>query len=195
MQRWVSGRKRRRIRDLFSGIKHPRRIAYFVLTSGILALGAAAVVPLLNVVFHEGQTHADEGEIGVIFALGGLGLAIATLGVPLLAARMLKVDAITLTRLMAIPFVLALGLLPLLLNEGALLLLLVGASHIGRVTIFRVSAPLDDAFNMEVLDARERATSTGLEIAAGGAVSAVAIWWARVSWTRATLRRPLSSWR
>ena len=167
--------KKRGIRGLFSGIKHPRRIGYFVLTSGILALGAAAVVPLLNVVFHEGQTHADEGEIGVIFALGGLGLAIATLGVPLLAARMLKVDAITLTRLMAIPFVLALGLLPLLLDEGALLLLLVGASHIGRVTIFRVSAPLDDAFNMEVLDARERATSTGLEIGVGGAVSAVAI--------------------
>ena len=30
-----------------------------------------------------------------------------------------------------------------------------------------MSMPLDDAFNMEVLEARERATSTGLEIAVG----------------------------
>ncbi len=171
----VAGTGRRGVRNLFSGVKHPRRIGYFVLTSAILALGTAAVVPLLNVVFHEGNIHAEEGEIGVVFALGELGLAIATLGVPLLAARMLKVDAIALTRLMAIPFVLAMGFLPLLLNEGALLLLVVGASYVGRVTIFRVSAPLDDAFNMEMLDAKERATSTGLEIAVAGAVSALAI--------------------
>ena len=170
-----AAKQRRGVRNLFSGIKHPRRIGYFVLTSAILALGTAAVVPLLNVVFHEGPVHAEEGEIGVVFALGELGLAIATLGVPLLAARMLKVDAIVLTRLMAIPFVLAMGFLPLLLNEGGLLLVVVGASYIGRVTIFRVSGPLDDAFNMEVLDAKERATSTGLEMAVAGAVSAVAI--------------------
>jgi hypothetical protein len=88
---------------------------------------------------------------------------------------MLKVDAIVMTRLLALPFVLGMGLLPLLLDEGALLLLLVGASYVGRITIFRMGAPLDDAFNMEVLDARERATNTGLEIAAGSAVSAVAI--------------------
>ncbi|MCH8827504.1 MAG: hypothetical protein IIB16_11150 [Chloroflexi bacterium] len=35
--------------------------------------------------------------------------------------------------------------------------------------------PLDDAFNMEVLEARERATGTGLEIAVGGGLSAVAV--------------------
>jgi len=107
--------------------------------------------------------------------VGELGLAVATLFVPLLAARMLKVDAIAVTRLLALPFVLAMALLPLAMDEGALLLVLFGAAHMGRVMTFRVSGPLDDAFNMEVLDARERATGTGIEIAAGGAVSAVAI--------------------
>ena len=89
---------------------------------------------------------------------------------------MLKVDAITVTRLLAMPFVLAMGLLPFLFNEGMLLLVLSGAAYVGRVGIFRLTSPLDDAFNMSVLDAKERATNTGLEIAAGGAVSAVAIW-------------------
>ena len=88
---------------------------------------------------------------------------------------MLKVDAIAVTRLLAMPFVLAMGLLPVILGEGQLLLLLIGGSYAGRVMLFRMSRPLDDAFNMEVLDARERATNTGIELAVGGAVAAVAI--------------------
>ncbi|MFQ5874400.1 MAG: MFS transporter, partial [Dehalococcoidia bacterium] len=82
------------LRSIFSGIQHPRRIAFFVLTSSILAIGFGATVPLMNVVFHEGHTHAGEGEIGVVFALGELALAAAIICIPLLAARMLKVDAI-----------------------------------------------------------------------------------------------------
>jgi hypothetical protein len=164
---------RRGLTTLFSGIRHPRRIAYFVLTSAFIALGTSTVVPLLNVVFHEGDLHAGEGEIGVMFAVGAMALALATLCVPLLADRMLN-DVIAVTRLAALPFVLGMGLLPLVFDEGALLLLLVGASYVGRITIFRMGSPLDDAFNMEVLDARERATNTGFEIAVGSAVSAVA---------------------
>ena len=163
------------IAGLFANVRHPRRIAYFVLTSAIIAVGTAMFVPLLNVVFHEGHVHAGEGEIGAMFAVGEMSLAMATLCVPLLAARMLKVDAIALTRVAALPFVLGMGLLPLLFGEGSLLLVLVGASYVGRITMFRMSGPLDDAFNMEVLDPRERATNTGVEIAVGSAVSAVAI--------------------
>jgi hypothetical protein len=67
------------------------------------------------------------------------------------------------------------GLLPLALGEGALLVLLMGAAYAGRTTTFGMSDPLDEAFNMEVLEPRERATNTGLEIAIGGAVAAVSI--------------------
>lgn len=38
-----------------------------------------------------------------------------------------------------------------------------------------MTSPLDDALNMEAPDAKERATNTGLEMAAGGAMSAIAI--------------------
>ena len=120
---------RNRFAGLFADIKHPRRITYFVLTSAILALGTAAVAPLINVVFHEGQIHADEGEIGVVFAAGELSLALATLFVSLVAARMLKVDAIALMRILALLFILGMAILPLILGEGALLILLVDASQ------------------------------------------------------------------
>ena len=92
-----------------------------------------------------------------------------------MAARMLKVDAIALTRMISLPFILLMGFLPLILGEGALLVLLFGASYVGRTSIFRLSRPLDDAFNMEVLEPRERATSTGIEIAAGAAVASLSM--------------------
>ena len=50
-----------------------------MLTSGLIALGSAGAVPLLNIVFHEGDLHANEGEIGVLFGLGELTLAASTL--------------------------------------------------------------------------------------------------------------------
>jgi MFS family permease len=165
----------RSFRTLFADIKHPKRIAYFVLTSALVSVGTAAVIPLLNVVFHEGHLHAGEGEIGVLFGIGELALAAATLAVPILAVRMLKVDAIALTRVLSLPFVLGMGLIPLMIGDGGTLLALMGLAYLGRTAIFRMSFPLDDAFNMSVLDARERATGTGIEIAVGSAVSAIAI--------------------
>ncbi len=165
----------RSLRTLFADIKHPRRIAYFVLTSALISVGTAAVVPLLNVVFHEGHLHAGEGEIGVLFGIGELCLAAATLAVPILAAKMLKVDAIALTRVLSLPFILGMGLIPLVLGDGGMLLALMGLAYLGRTAIFRMSFPLDDAFNMSVLEPRERATGTGIEIAVGSAVSAIAI--------------------
>jgi MFS family permease len=160
---------------MFSGIRHPGRIAFFVVTTALIYFGTSAIVPLMNVTFHEGHAHASEGEIGTIFAIGEGALALAILAVPLLAMRMLKVDAIVVTRLIALPFVLGIGLAPLWLGEGSVLIMVMAASYVGRVAIFRMGFPLDEAFNMEVLDARERATATGLEIAVGAALSAPAI--------------------
>ena len=133
---------------------------------------------MFNVVFHSQHDHieASAGQVGIVFASAEMTLAVATIFVPLLAAKMLKVDAIVLTRLLSIPFVLAMGLLPFLFNEGMLLLVLSGAAYVGRVCIFRLTSPLDNAFNMGVLDAKERATNTGLEMAVGGGVSAIAIY-------------------
>jgi hypothetical protein len=160
---------------MFSGVRHPGRISLFVLTSALIYFGTSSIVPLMNVTFYEGHAHAGEEEIGIIFAVGEGVLALSILAVPFLAIRMLKVDVIAITRLAALPFVLGIGLAPLLLGEGSVLLLVMAAAYVGRVSIFRMGFPLDEAFNMEVLDAKERATATGLEIAVGAALSAPAI--------------------
>ncbi len=168
----------RGFRTLLSDIKHPRLIFFFVLTSALISFGSSTVTPIVNVVFHDhsGHIHADEAEIGVMFAVAEFGLAFATLGIPLLTARMSKVDGVALTRFLSLPFLVAMGALPMFLGDGTfLLLVLVSTSYVGRNTLFGVSYPMDEAFNMEVLDPRERASGTGIEIAAGGAVSALAI--------------------
>jgi MFS family permease len=168
-------RERRGLRGLFAGVRHPRRIFFFVLTSGLVSLGFGVVGPLFNIVFHDGHVHAGEAQLGFIFAAGELALALATLLTPLLVIRLLRVDAILVTRLTSVPFVVGMGVWPLIVGEGQVLTLLVAFSYVGRISAFRMSSPLDDAFNMDVLDARERATNTGIEIAVGGAISAGAI--------------------
>ena len=65
--------------------------------------------------------------------------------------------------------------MPLAIGEGSVLLFVVGASYVGRIAVGGVADPLDSAFNMEVLNAKEHATNTGLEIAAGGIMAAIAI--------------------
>ena len=171
-------RPQRSFRTLLSDIKHPRLIFFFVLTSALISFGSSTVTPIVNVVFHDhsGHIHANEVEIGVMFAVAEFGLAVATLGIPLITARMSKVGGVAMARFLSLPFLVALGALPMFVGDGTtLLLVLVSMSYVGRNTLFGVSYPMDEAFNMEVLDPRERASGTGIEIAAGGAVSALAI--------------------
>jgi MFS family permease len=175
-------RPRRSLSTMFLDIEHPRLILWFVITSAIISFGVGVVAPLMNVVFYEGHVHANEGEIGVMFAVAQMALAVAILGVPFLAARMLKVDGdlhnsgvVAPLRPCKLPFVLAIGLMPLAIGERSVLLFVVGASYVGRIAVGGVADPLDSAFNMEVLNAKEHATNTGLEIAAGGIMAAIAI--------------------
>ena len=62
--------------------------------------------------------------------------------------------------MLSLPFVVTMGALPLIFNEGGVLLLLVGIGYVSRAATFPMTSPLDDAFNMEAPDAKERATNT-----------------------------------
>gem|GEM_PF-3209425 len=42
---------------------------WFVITTAIISFGVGVVAPLMNVVFHEGHVHANEGEIGIMSAI------------------------------------------------------------------------------------------------------------------------------
>ncbi|MBI1730067.1 MFS transporter [Candidatus Acetothermia bacterium] len=149
----------------FPNLKNPKLIGKFLLVNALISLGAGFVVPLFNVFFHEG-VHADENEIGMLFAAGSLFLAFGAFAMPFFVGRFGKVKTVTITRLAAVPFVVLIGFAPSLADTSNVLSI-AGLAYILRTTFFNMSYPVADAFTMELLDPRERATATGLQATAG----------------------------
>lgn len=152
-------------RQIFAGVRHPALVLRLVAISGLIALGFGFVGPLFNVFFSEGL-HAHTHDIGVTFASGSLFLALAALAAPLLAARMTKVQAVVGTRLLAVPFILLIGLSPSLATVTTVLTF-AGVAYVARIVLANAAGPIAEAFAMEILDPAERGTMVGLRSAAG----------------------------
>lgn len=152
------------IRHLFANVRHRDRVLRLVAVGGIAALGFGFVGPLFNVFFHEG-IHAHTQDIGMTFASGELFLALAALGAPFLAARMTKVQAVVGTRLLAVPFILLIGLSPGLATVSTVLTL-AGFAYVVRIVLANAAGPIAEAFSMEILDPGERGTMVGMRSAA-----------------------------
>ncbi len=155
-----AGRAPAGLRAVFANVRHPDRIARLVAVSGLVALGFGFVGPLFNVFFHEGL-HAHTHDIGMTFASGELFLALAALGAPFLAARMTKVQAIVGTRVLAVPFILLIGMSPGLATVSTVLTL-AGFAYVARIVLANAAGPIAEAFSMEILEPGERATMVGL---------------------------------
>ncbi len=167
----VEGRARPGIGGLLQNLRHRQRIGRLVAVSAITALGFGFVGPLFNVFYHEGL-HAHVRAIGLTFASGEFFLAVAALLAPFLAARMSKVQAIAGTRLLAVPFILVIGLSPNLATVTDVLTL-AGAAYVARIVLSNAAGPLGEAFAMEILDPGERSTMVGLRSAAWQVLAAV----------------------
>jgi len=159
------------IRHLFADVRHPALIARLVAVTALVAFGFGFVGPLFNVFFYEGL-HAHTHDIGMTFASGEFFVAIAALGAPFLVARMTKVQAIVGTRLLAVPFILLIGLSPSLATVSTVLTL-AGLAYVVRIVLANASAPIAEAFAMEILDPGERGTMVGLRSTAQQTLSGV----------------------
>ena len=162
---------RRRAVIGFASIRHPALVAKLVASGALMSVGYGAALPFLNVFFHE-HLHAEEHEIGVTFAAVAAFVAVGALLAPFVAARFGKVDGVLITRLLSIPFIAALAFTPEGASGAAVGLSAVGAAVALRSVLISLSAPLADAFAMEVLDPGERATMVGIESAASSLLRA-----------------------
>ena len=151
-------------RGVFGGVRHPDRVLRLVAVGAMISLGFGFVGPLFNVFFAEGL-HAHTHDIGVTFASGSLFVALAALAAPFLAARMTKVQAIVGTRLLAVPFILLIGLSPSLATVTTVLTV-AGVAYVIRIVLANAAGPIAEAFSMEILDPAERGTMVGLRSAA-----------------------------
>jgi len=128
-----------------------------ILTTGLIGFGAGFIVPLFNM-FFANKLHASEEQIGVIFALGQVALAIGTLLAPVLSSRVGKVKAVVLCQICSIPFISMIAL--------SKTLELAGFSYLVRGALMNMAGPVSSTFAMEVVQSTERATTSGLTVMA-----------------------------
>jgi MFS family permease len=137
-------------RDL---LRHPVPLIKLLISPALISIGAALLIPYLNLFFKQRFAIADT-RLGLIFAGLGLATALAALVGPALSARLGKIRAIVLTQALALPFLALMGATPLL---G----LAIGAA-LARSALFNMGTPLYDAFAMERTDEAARPAVIGV---------------------------------
>jgi len=137
----------------FKNIKSRATISKLVLVTALMGLGSGFIVPLFNV-FFESKLGASKAEIGTVFALGQIGVAVGTFLMPAVAAKLGKVKTVSTVELLSIPFILAIVFSPNLAWATT--------PYIVRGSLMNMVGPLRDSFSMEVVYASERATTSGL---------------------------------
>ena len=131
------------------GLRHQRLIVKLLLPNAIISLGAALLIPYMNVFFRE-RHQVPDGTLGLIFALSSVVTGVATLAAPLLSGRLGKVRAVALTQALSLPFLLAIGFAPWLP--------LAALAFWARGALMNMGGPIYNAFTMEQVAEGERAT-------------------------------------
>jgi hypothetical protein len=163
-------------------VKHKGRILKLVTADAFLDIGAGLTIPLLSVFFLR-AVRANELEIGIVFAIGAAALSGATFLAPYVSERMGKVRSVATFRFTSIPFILGIGLAPILASQTQLstigfvnaALLIAAVSYMLRSVLMNMTSPLYDAFTMEMLDPGERATATGIVAMDNSILNAVGV--------------------
>ncbi len=134
-------------------IQNPRLAFRIFLPNIIISLGAAILIPYMNLFFKETYPISDK-VLGLLFAVSSVITGVATLASPVLAARWGRIRALVFTQLASIPFLLLIGF------SGNLWVS--GISFWVRAALMNMGNPLYSAFAMQQFSERERATVSGL---------------------------------
>jgi len=134
-------------------IQNPGLAFRIFLPNIVISLGAAILIPYMNLFFKETYPISDK-VLGTLFAISSVVTGVATLASPLLAARWGRIRALVFTQVASIPFLLLIGF------SGNIWVS--GISFWVRAALMNMGNPLYNAFAMEQFEERERATVSGL---------------------------------
>jgi MFS family permease len=134
-------------------LRHPAPLLKLVISPALISIGAALLIPYLNLFFKQRFTVTDS-RLGLIFAGLGLATALAALAGPALSNRLGKIRTIVLTQALALPFLALMGVTPLL---GVAVV-----AALARSALFNMGTPLYDAFAMERTDEAARPVVIGV---------------------------------
>lgn len=138
--------------------KNPGLLGKLILPSLVISIGAGMVMPFMNVFFRNVHSQSDTA-IGVIFAWGSLAMGIGLVVAPALAERFGKIQVVTATQALSIPFLALLGFAPWFEVS-------VVAYYI-RLTLMNMSGPIYSTFTMERVDPKSRGMIASLSSMAG----------------------------
>ena len=134
-------------------ISNPGLAARIFIPNIVISTGAAILIPYMNLFFKETFPISDR-TLGLIFAVSAVITGTATLASPVLADRWGRIRALVLTQLASIPFLLTIGFSPVSW--------LAAIAFWVRAALMNMGNPLYEAFAMEQMAERERATISGL---------------------------------
>lgn len=145
--------------------RHRRLFAIVLLPSLLIGLGAGLMQPFMNVYFRNVYGKPD-AAIGIVFALGGLAMAIGQFAGPPLADRYGKIRTVMLTQALSIPFLITLGLGAWLVTAGLaraeLFFFLAGIAYIFRLALMNLSNPVYQTFVLERVPEQAQALAASL---------------------------------
>lgn len=119
----------------------------------VISMGAAILIPYMNLFFKESFSIPDR-SLGMVFAVSAVITGIATLASPIMADRWGRIRPLVMTQLASIPFLLTIGFAP---GVGFAVF-----AFWMRAALMNMGSPLYDAFAMEQVAEKERATVSGL---------------------------------
>src|SRR2546426_4223615 len=142
------------IRRWWKSLESYGSIGMLALTEGGAGLALGMTAPFFAVFFAR-ELHTSTTAIGVIFGVGSLLTAFATLLAPLVVRRLGRVRTVAFLKFLGVPFLVLIGLAPGLVTAGipylpAIILICGAVPHTGRCH------PLYSLFSMEVVKERER---------------------------------------
>lgn len=127
-------------------------LSQFLLPQLIIGLGAGLMQPFMNIYFRNVYQKPDP-PISMVFAIGGLAMAIAQFLGPPLADKYGKIHTVILTQILSVPFLLLLGvgawLVPGGLAAASLWFFVAGIAYIFRLALMNLSNPVYQTFVLE----------------------------------------------
>lgn len=137
----------------FANVRNWDFIGKYTITTSTIGLGAGVIVLYFNLYFSS-VFQVDEATIGLIFAINTILLSVGQFSAPALADRIGKVKTVIVTEALSIPFLLMLGWAPVL-YIGVI-------AYVSRTVLMNMAGPVSNAFFMEGLTKKERATAVGI---------------------------------
>jgi len=145
--------------------RHWRLFAIVLFPSLLIGLGAGLMQPFMNVYFRNVYQKPD-AAIGIVFALGGLAMAVGQFVGPPMADRLGKINTVMLTQALSIPFLMTLGLgawlVPAGLVSPGLFFFFAGVAYIFRLALMNLSNPVYSTFVLERVPETAQALSISL---------------------------------